>query len=67
MSKYNADTKVNFSASTGYVGCRKTETFTLGELGYDDVDEELIESWIQKDYEQWLFENIDGGWSLEDD
>ena len=67
MAKYNADTKVNVSASTGYVGCRKTETFTLGELGYDDFDEELIESWIQKDYEQWLFENIDGGWSLQDD
>ena len=67
MSKYNANTKVAFSASTGYVGCRKTETFTLGELGHDDFDEELIESWIQKDYEQWLFENIDGGWSLEDD
>ena len=66
MAKYNADTKVNFSASTGYVGCRKTETFTLGELGYDDFDEELIESWIQKDYEQWLFDHIDGGWSLED-
>lgn len=67
MSKYNADTKVAFSVSTGYVGCRKTETFTLGELGYVDFDEELMESWIQQDYEQWLFENIDGAWSLEDD
>lgn len=67
MSKYNADTKVNFSASTGCVGCRRTDAFTLGELGYTDFDEELIESWIQKDYEKWLFENIGGGWSLQDD
>lgn len=44
MSKYNANTKVTFSVSTGYVGCRKIETFTLGELGYSDFDEELMES-----------------------
>ena len=67
MSKYSADTKVTFSVSTGYVGCRKTETFTLSELGYEDFDEELMESWVQQDCEQWLFDNIDGGWSLEDD
>ena len=67
MSKYNANTKVTFSVSTGYVGCqKKTETFTLGELGYEDFNESLMESWIQQDYEQWLFDNIDVGWSLED-
>ncbi len=65
MSKYNADTKVTFSVSTGYSGCRKTETFTLGELGYNEFHEDVIESWIQQDYEQWLFDNIDGGWILE--
>ena len=41
MSKYNANTKVTFSVSTGYVGCRKTETFTLGEIGYE-VDKSLL-------------------------
>ena len=46
MNKYNANAKVNFSVSTGYSGCRRTETFTLGELGYEDFDENLIESWI---------------------
>ena len=25
-----------------------------------------MESWIQQDYEQWLFDNIDSGWSLEE-
>ena len=67
MSKYNANTRVTFSASTGYTGCRKSQTYTLGELGYEDFDEALMESWVQRDYEQWLFENIDGGWSLEDE
>ena len=67
MSKYNANTKVTFSVSTGYSGCRRSQTYTLGELGYEDFDEELMESWVQRDYEQWLFENIDGGWSLEDE
>ena len=47
------------------MGCRKTETFTLGELGYEDFDESLMEYWVQQDYEQWLFDNIDGRWSLE--
>ena len=45
----------------------KTETFTLGEFGYNEFYEEVIESWIQQDYEQWLFDNIDSGWSLEDE
>ena len=67
MSKYNANTKVTLSASTGYTGCRRSQTYTLGELGYEDFDEKLMESWVQRDYEQWLFENIDGGWSLEDE
>ena len=47
MSKYDANTKVTFGVSTGYVGWRKTETFTLGELGHNDFDEGLMESWIQ--------------------
>ena len=66
MATYNADTSVTFSVSTGYSGCRREDTFTLGELGFEDFDDELIEGWIENEYRQWLFETIDGGWSIEE-
>ena len=46
--------QVKFYAGSGTSHCGKSQTFTLEQLGLQD-------------YEQWLFDNIDGGWSLEDD
>ncbi|USL89438.1 transcriptional regulator [Bacillus phage vB_BceH_LY2] len=66
MSKYNADTEIMFSISTGYVGYSREETFTLGGLGYDleydGTSEEEIEYFIQGAYEEWELSNLDSGW-----
>lgn len=59
MNKYNAETKVTFNM----VGI--SETFTLGQLGYEDFDDDLIELWIQKDYETWIHSNSRGSWKFE--
>ena len=42
-----------------------SETFTLGQLGYEDFDDDLIELWIQKDYEKWVQSKSQGSWELE--
>ena len=59
MNKYNAETKVTFNM----VGI--SETFTLGQLGYEDFDDDLIELWIQKDYEAWVQGKARGCWKIE--
>lgn len=42
-----------------------SETFTLGQLGYEDFDDDLIELWIQRDYEAWVQSNARGSWKFE--
>lgn len=42
-----------------------SETFTLGQLGYEDFDDDLIELWIQKDYEAWVHSKARGSWKFE--
>lgn len=42
-----------------------SETFTLGQLGYEDFDDDLIELWIQKDYEAWVQGKARGSWKFE--
>lgn len=59
MNKYNAQTKVTFNM----IGI--SETFTLGQLGYEDFDDDLIELWIQKDYEAWVQGKARGSWKFE--
>lgn len=59
MNKYDAQTKVTFNM----IGI--SETFTLGQLGYKDFDDDLIELWIQKDYETWVHGNSRGSWKIE--
>ena len=59
MNKYDAQTKVTFNM----LGV--SETFTLGQLGYEDFDDDLIELWIQKDYETWVHGNARGSWKIE--
>ncbi len=51
--------KVIFKVRTRYVGSDVEE-----EVEYlDGTDEEDI----QKDFENWVWENIDSGWSIEED
>ena len=59
MNKYDAQTKVTFNM----IGI--SETFTLGQLGYEDFDDDLIELWIQKDYEKWVHSKLHGSWKFE--
>lgn len=59
MNKYDAQTKVTFNM----IGI--SETFTLDQLGYEDFDDDLIELWIQKDYEAWIHGNSRGSWKIE--
>ena len=59
MNNYDAQTKVTFNM----IGI--SETFTLGQLGYEDFDDDLIELWIQKDYETWIHSNARGSWKFE--
>lgn len=59
MNKYDAQTKVIFNM----VGI--SETFTLGQLGYEDFDDDLIELWVQRDYEAWVQSNARGSWKFE--
>lgn len=59
MNKYDAQTKVTFNM----IGI--SETFTLGQLGYKDFDDDLIELWIQKDYEKWVQSKSQGSWKFE--
>lgn len=59
MNKYDAQTKVTFNM----IGI--SETFTLGQLGYEDFDDDLIELWIQKDYEAWVQGKARDSWKIE--
>lgn len=59
MNKYNTETKVTFNM----IGI--SETFTLGQLGYEDFDDALIELWVQRDYEAWVQGNARGSWKFE--
>lgn len=46
--------KVKFTLSMGLVGCKKEETF--------EFDDNMTNEEIQEEYEQWVSEQIDGGW-----
>lgn len=46
--------KVKFILSMGLVGCKKEETF--------EFDDNITNEEIQEEYEQWVSEQIDGGW-----
>ena len=59
MNKYDAQTKVTFNMKG------ISETFTLGQLGYEDFDDDLIELWLQKDYEAWVHGKARDSWKFE--
>ena len=49
-----------FSVSTGYVGSKKVETFTLEELGIDEnLQGEEMEKALNGAFQEWLWDNID--------
>lgn len=59
--------KVKFSVSTGYVGSKREEEFTLEELGIIEEDyetEEELENDINEAYNDWMQENINAGWGF---
>ncbi|AYV94726.1 DUF7167 family protein [Fusobacterium necrophorum] len=62
MSKY----KVNFYASTRYVGAEVEEDVDLIEdYGFSEEKAKKIfedEDKLQEIFNEWLFENIDAGW-----
>lgn len=58
--------KVTFSVSTGYVGSRRTETFTFDELGIDEsLEGEELEKELEVAHQEWLWENIDTNYYVE--
>lgn len=56
--------------STGYVGCAQEETISL--LDYEDLEtleamtEEDLENFCQEVYMEWLWNNINTGWHIEE-
>lgn len=59
--------KVKFTVSTGYVGSKIEEEFTLDELGIVEEDyetEKELEKDIEEAYDDWLHENINSSWSF---
>lgn len=67
MNDYTVDTSVGFSVTLGR--CSERETFTLDQLGF--TQEELAtqtieetEKQIQKLYEDWQQNTLDGGWGI---
>ena len=63
--------KVTFSVSIGLVGCKRTETFDIDDLGYVkgedyDTEEELMEL-LEEFWIDWRNEKVDGNIDLEDE
>ena len=53
--------QINVSVSTGYVGCRINDTISVWID--EDWTEKEIEDAKQEATWEWLFEQIDWGWS----
>ena len=58
--------KLVFSVSTGYVGSKREETFTLEELGIEGLDLEEQEKRVEVAFQNWLWENIDVNYYMEE-
>ena len=58
---------ITFSISTGYVGSKKEDTFTLEDLGIDEnLNNEELEKEIDERFQEWVWDNIDASWSIDD-
>lgn len=55
--------KYEFRVSTGYVGCKITKIVEIDEDELAGMTEEEIEEYVEKEWAQWVWENIDGGFS----
>lgn len=62
----NSNTKVTFTLSIGYVTASHEEVFTLEELGYDPKVDTDINTFLEKAWQDWIWEFIDGSWKIED-
>jgi len=54
--------KIKFTLSTGFVGAEHEETVELEFK--DDMTEEEIEEILEKHWEDWIWNYIDGGWKI---
>ncbi|EAG2314618.1 hypothetical protein QLZ51_002156 [Listeria monocytogenes] len=64
------DKKVRFYVSTGMHGSLETETFLLKtdlNIEFDILTPEQLEKEITKAYDDWLVNNIDSGWLIENE
>ncbi|ASR79719.1 hypothetical protein JANET_40 [Bacillus phage Janet] len=63
MTDYKYATLVTFYASTGYVGSKREEQFTLHELGWDSsMTDEETRDFINEAHDEWLANHTDMGW-----
>ncbi|KIV56203.1 DUF7167 family protein [Aneurinibacillus migulanus] len=59
--------KYEFRVSTGYVGCKRTEIVEIDEDELAGMTEEEKEEYVEEEWAQWVWENIDGGFSKVED
>lgn len=58
--------KVTFTVSTGFVGSRKTDTYTLEQLGIDEsLEGEELEKELEEAHKEWIWDNIDTSFIIE--
>ena len=68
--KYNKDSKIVFTMSTGYVGSEWTETFSLKydlDLDPEEYTDDEIDKELAKELEAWIWENLDCGFYPEEE
>ena len=59
--------KYLFTFSSGFVGARQEEEFTVQDLGYSENEWNLLnpveqENVLSSNWEDWINNYIDGGW-----
>ncbi|MEZ2661606.1 DUF7167 family protein [Aneurinibacillus aneurinilyticus] len=59
--------KYEFRVSTGYVGCKRTEIVEIDEDDLMGKTEKEIEKYVEKEWADWVWKNIDGGFSRVED
>ena len=58
--------KFKFSVSTGYVGSKREEIVEIDDEDLEGLTPEEQDKLVQEVYDDWLWENIDTGWSRVD-
>jgi hypothetical protein len=66
QTKVNEQTNVTFSISMNLQGCKRQDTHSLEELGWDGEQGEDLQKFLQECYLDWREEQIDGGFHIEE-